>query len=104
MALDATTETIAHFVGHFDIVLDVGRLRAEITPFEHDIAEDALEARTPEEPRPPEPDYALREYRGDVAYDPLPPPVVDAAGPGAEVRPPAPPPGAQPTLDRKSVV
>ena len=40
MSFDRTTETIAHFVGHFDLILDELRLRAEYDEFK---AEEKLE-------------------------------------------------------------
>ena len=45
MSLDRTTETIAHFVGHFDLILDGMRLRAEYNDFKAgQKAENANEA------------------------------------------------------------
>jgi len=75
MSMDRTTETIYHFIGHFELALDELRLRTEYETFKAEEALDedaaALELGKANVKSP----FKLKDYDPEVKYTPPPNPV-----------------------------
>ncbi len=70
MALDAATETIAHFAGLFEVAVEAPRLQIKFDAFEMERASSEL---APLEPGPPialNAPYEFATYKGSVSYEP----------------------------------
>lgn len=68
MSIDRTTETISHFVGHFDIALEQLRLRAEYNEFKAKAAIDAEVALLESGRAAVENEYGLKDFDPDLKF------------------------------------